>query len=125
MNAIQRKYPQIYKSTDRLQVQAGSVRVQPKDFMLAVKSELTDLRPELTTEIVPSSARSTSSAAVQLPNQLVPLLSHDLERLKSAIDLALPRVKKRTALEEAEFEDDDGDSFEKEMMLQCTSPNLV
>jgi hypothetical protein len=77
---------------------------------------------ELTAEIVPSSARSTSSAAIQLPNQLVPLLSNDLERLKSAIDLALPRVKKRTALEEAEFEDDDGDSFEKEMMLQCRYP---
>ncbi|GMK54220.1 hypothetical protein CspeluHIS016_0108060 [Cutaneotrichosporon spelunceum] len=106
LNAIQRKYPQIYKTTDRLQVQPGSVHVQPKDFMLAVK------------KIVPSSARSTSSAAIQLPNQLVPLLSKDLERLKSAVDLALPRVKKRTALEEAEFEDDDGDSFEKEMMLQ-------
>jgi hypothetical protein len=39
LNAIQRKYPQIYKTTDRLQVQPGSVRVQPKDFMLAVKSE--------------------------------------------------------------------------------------
>ncbi|BEI93938.1 uncharacterized protein CcaverHIS019_0603970 [Cutaneotrichosporon cavernicola] len=106
LNAIQRKYPQIYKSTDRLQVQPGSVHVQPKDFMLAVK------------KIVPSSARSTSSAAIQLPNQLVPLLANDLERLKLAVDLALPRVKKRTALEEAEFEDDDGDSFEKEMMLQ-------
>lgn len=39
LNAIQRRYPQIYRSTDRLQVQPGSVRVQPKDFMLAVNSE--------------------------------------------------------------------------------------
>lgn len=31
----------------------------------------------------------------------------------------MPPVKKRTALEEAEYEDEDGDTFEKEMMLQC------
>ncbi|EJT48969.1 TAT-binding protein [Trichosporon asahii var. asahii CBS 2479] len=95
LNAIQRRYPQIYKSTDRLQVQPGSVRVQPKDFMLAVNT------------------------AAQLPPQLVPLLSESLEGIKRAVDLALPPVKKRTALEEAEFEDDDGDTFEKELMLQC------
>lgn len=106
LNAIQRRYPQIYKSTDRLQVQPGSVRVQPKDFMLAVN------------KIVASSARSASSAAAQLPPQLVPLLSDSLDSIKRAVDLALPPVKKRTALEEAEFEDDDGDTFEKELMLQ-------
>lgn len=73
----------------------------------------------LTSEIVASSARSASSAAAQLPPQLVPLLSDSLERIKKAVDLALPPVKKRTALEEAEYEDDDGDTFEKELMLQC------
>ncbi|TXT10690.1 hypothetical protein VHUM_02195 [Vanrija humicola] len=106
LNAIQRRYPQIYKTTDRLQVQPGSVHVQPKDFMLAVK------------KIVPSSARSASSAAIQLPNQLVPLLSKQLDELKAAVDRAIPPNKKRTALEEAEYEDEDGDTFEKEMMLQ-------
>lgn len=106
LNAIQRRYPQIYKTTDRLQVQPGSVHVQPKDFMLAVK------------KIVPSSARSASSAAIQLPTQLVPLLSKQLEALKAAVDRAIPPGKKRTALEEAEYEDEDGDTFEKEMMLQ-------
>lgn len=58
---------------------------------------------------------------MQLPRQLVPLLSKDLERLKTAVDRVLPPVKKRTALEEAEFEDEDGDTFEKELMLQCKS----
>jgi len=56
---------------------------------------------------------------MQLPKQLIPLLSKDLDRLKTAIDRALPPVKKRTALEEAEFEDDENDTFEKEIMLQC------
>lgn len=70
--------------------------------------------------MVPSSARATASAAVPLPTQLVPLLSAPLEQLKSAVDRALPPAKKRSVLEEAEFEDDDdGSSFAKEVMLQC------
>jgi SpoVK/Ycf46/Vps4 family AAA+-type ATPase len=107
LNAIQRKYPQIYKTTDRLQVQPGSIHVQPKDFMLAVK------------KIIPSSARSAASSAIQLPLQLVPLLVKELERIKEGVDRVLPPVKQRTALEEAEYEDEDGDTFEKEIMLQC------
>ncbi|KAK8844545.1 hypothetical protein IAR55_006392 [Kwoniella newhampshirensis] len=106
LNAIQRRYPQVYKTTDRLQLETGSIHVQAKDFMMSIK------------KIVPSSARSTSSAAIQLPSHLVPLLSAPLERLKSAIDHVLPPKKHVTALEEAEYEDEDGDSFEKHMMLQ-------
>ncbi|WWD22907.1 hypothetical protein CI109_107402 [Kwoniella shandongensis] len=106
LNAIQRRYPQIYKTPDRLQLEAASIHVQAKDFMMSIK------------KIVPSSARSTSSAAIQLPPHLVPLLSAPLNRLQTAIDHVLPPKKHRTALEEAEYEDEDGDSFEKHMMLQ-------
>ncbi|KAK4684702.1 ATPase family AAA domain-containing protein 2, partial [Tremellales sp. Uapishka_1] len=109
LNAIQRRYPQIYKSADRLMLETKSIHVQAKDFMISVK------------KIVPSSARSTASAAIPLPTQLVPILSKPLERLKSAVDRVLPPAKTRTALEEAEFEEEDGDSFEKEMMLQSLS----
>jgi hypothetical protein len=70
-------------------------------------------------EIVPSSARSAASSAIPLPTQLVPLLSRPLEQLKAAVDKVLPPRKKRTALEEAEYEEEEGDGFEKEMMLQC------
>ncbi|WVF66682.1 hypothetical protein IAT40_001423 [Kwoniella sp. CBS 6097] len=106
LNAIQRKYPQIYKTADRLQLETGSIHVSAKDFMMSIK------------KIVPSSARSTSSAAVQLPAHLVPLLSAPLDRLKAALDHVLPPRKHATALEEAEFEEEEGDSFEKHMMLQ-------
>jgi SpoVK/Ycf46/Vps4 family AAA+-type ATPase len=76
--------------------------------------------------MVPSSARATASAAVPLPTQLIPLLSSSLEQLKSAVDRALPPVKKRSVLEEAEYEDDDdGSSFAKEVMLQCKSHNCT
>lgn len=106
LNAIQRRYPQIYKTPDRLQLDTASVSVKPKDFMLSIK------------RIVPSSARSSSSAAVQLPKHLLPLLAGPLEQLKTVVDLALPPKKSTTALEEAEYEDDD-DSFEKHAMLQA------
>ena len=70
--------------------------------------------------MIPSSARATASAAVPLPTQLQPLLAEPLELLKTAVDRALPPAKKRSVLEEAEYEDeDDGSSFGKEMMLQC------
>ncbi|WWC85468.1 uncharacterized protein L201_000332 [Kwoniella dendrophila CBS 6074] len=106
LNAIQRRYPQIYKTADRLQLETKSIHVSAKDFMMSIK------------KIVPSSARSTSSAAVQLPSHLVPLLSAPLERIRKAIDHVLPPRKNPTALEEAEYEDEEGDSFEKHMMLQ-------
>jgi hypothetical protein len=48
------------------------------------------------------------------------LLSDTLEQVKQVIAKALPVGKKRTALEEAEYEDDDEEgALEREMMLQC------
>lgn len=72
-------------------------------------------------EIVPSSARSTASAAAPLPAHLLPLMSTSLAKLKSVVDNALPSKRNATALEEAEFEEDEGDSFAKHSMLQCES----
>ena len=69
---------------------------------------------------MPSSARSASSAATPLPSQLVPLLSPVLEAAKEVVGKVMPVSKKRTALEEAEWEDDVGEegAFDREMMLQ-------
>lgn len=71
-------------------------------------------------ELVPSSARSASSAASPLPSQLVPLLSPVLEVAKEVVARAMPVSKKRSALEEAEWEDDvdEEGAFDREMMLQ-------
>lgn len=38
LNAVQRTFPQIYKSVDRLLVQPDKIMVQPRDFMGAIKS---------------------------------------------------------------------------------------
>ncbi|ODO09933.1 hypothetical protein I350_02156 [Cryptococcus amylolentus CBS 6273] len=109
LNAIQRRYPQIYKTADRLELKLGTIKVQAKDFMMSVK------------KIVPSSARSTASPAIPLPAHLHSLLSSPLERLKDAVDHVLPPKKHATALEEAEYEEEDEDNFEKHMMVQALS----
>ncbi|KAG8900837.1 hypothetical protein FRB99_005742 [Tulasnella sp. 403] len=108
LNAVQRRYPQIYKSNDRLLVKPDTIQVQAKDFMIALK------------KMIPSSARSTASEAKPLPSQLVPLLGGVLERAKKALDDAIPSTRKRNILEEAEYEEEEeAGGLEREMMLQA------
>lgn len=78
-------------------------------------------------ELVPSSARSSSSAASPLPSQLEPLLADTLRTVKEAINKVLPASKKRTALEEALWEDDSEEgALEREIMMQCkVKPQLL
>lgn len=117
LNAIQRQYPQIYQSSERLLLDHSKIEVQARDFMISVK------------EVIPSSARSTASAAAPLPQQLEPLLEGALNEVKSALDRNLPKSKKRSPLEEAQWEEDhpDGEAgaFEREMMLQTLESQRV
>jgi hypothetical protein len=77
------------------------------------------------TELVPSSARSSSSAAAPLPVQFLPLLSKVLDRVKAVISEVLPVGKKRTALEEAEWEDDNEEgALDRELMMQCERSSM-
>ena len=71
-------------------------------------------------EIVPSSSRSSSSAASPLPTQFVPLLGEALEQVKNTISQVMPMEKPLSALEEAEFEDVGGEAgaLEREMLMQ-------
>ena len=55
----------------------------------------------------------------------MPLLEGSLEKLKNIVNNALPSKRNVSALEEAEYEEEEGDSFAKHSMLQCTSfPSL-
>ncbi|KLO08586.1 AAA-domain-containing protein [Schizopora paradoxa] len=107
LNAVQRRYPQIYRSNDRLLLKPETIGVQARDFMISVK------------KLIPSSARSTASSASPIPTQLLPLLEDALEATKKVLDRALPLGKKRTALEEAEWEDEgDEGALDREIMMQ-------
>lgn len=94
LNAIQRCYPQIYHTSDRLELQPDTITVDGHDFMLALD------------KVVPSSARSVASVAAALPVHLTPLLGRTTSEIASALKRAIPRKASRNALEEAMWEVD-------------------
>lgn len=107
INAVQRRYPQIYKSDKKLVIDPKNIDVTPKDFMIAIK------------KMVPSSERSTSSGATALPQIVEPLLRKQLLEIESSLSEILPQRKRLTALEEAQFEEpEDGNGFKREQIMQ-------
>ena len=107
LNAVQRRYPQIYKSDQKLLIDPKKIDITPKDFMLAIK------------KIVPSSERSASSGATPLPKTVEPLLRRPLSDIKTILSEILPQRKRLTALEEAQFEEPEGPKgFRREQMQQ-------
>jgi SpoVK/Ycf46/Vps4 family AAA+-type ATPase len=78
LNAIQRTYPQIYSSNDKLKVDESKIKVTAKDFMISVK------------KMIPSSERSTSSGAAPLPKVVEPLLREQLKAIEGVLDGLIP-----------------------------------
>ncbi|KAJ9615621.1 TAT-binding protein-like protein 7, AAA ATPase [Cladophialophora chaetospira] len=114
LNAVQRRYPQIYSSDQKLAIDPKTIEVMPKDFMISVK------------KMTPSSERSASSGAAPLPPSVAPLLKNQLERIQQLLAEVLPQKKKLTALEEAQYEDAvDGGSFGRERMQQAFETSRV
>jgi ATP-dependent 26S proteasome regulatory subunit len=112
LNAMQRTYPQIYKSVDKLKVDPNKIVVTARDFMMSLK------------KITPSSERSSASSAAPLPDHIKPLLSKPLEAIKDRLKGIFPEVKRLSPLEEAEYEDhimDAEEGFEREKMMQSKS----
>ncbi|QRG40559.1 hypothetical protein FDK38_005038 [Candidozyma auris] len=123
LNSIQRKYPQIYRSSDKLKVDPTKVKVIAKDFMRAIE------------RIVPSSARSTSTGSSPLPERLQPLLQGSLEQIVEKLTTLLPDSislggkKKLTNLEEAMYldptvKDADG-GFSKHELLRSLEGSRI
>ncbi|OBT52553.1 hypothetical protein VE04_08679, partial [Pseudogymnoascus sp. 24MN13] len=92
LNAIQRTYPQIYSSNDKLIVDPDKIKITAKDFMLSIK------------KMVPSAERATSSGAAPLPKAVEPLLRDQLKSIEALLDGLIPIKKKTTALQEALYE---------------------
>ena len=107
LNAVQRRYPQIYKATEKLLIHPETISVTAKDFMISIR------------KVVPSSERSTSSGAAALPPSIEPLLRVPLAQIEDLVSEILPQRKPLTALEEAQFEDANDDrGMETERMQQ-------
>lgn len=108
LNAVQRTYPQIYQSNKKLKLDPSKITVTARDFMMSIE------------KLVPSSERSSTSGAAPLPPQVEPLLREPLVEIQQLLSEMLPRRKKLTALEEAQYEeyhDPDG-GFQREILQQ-------
>ena len=106
LNAVQRRYPQIYKTSEKLEIKPETINVTAKDFMISIK------------KIVPSSQRSVSSGAAPLPVHIEPLLRNPLAEIENLVGEILPQKKRLTALEEAEFEEAENDRGMKTERMQ-------
>lgn len=96
LNSIQRKYPQIYQTNEKLEVDPSKIRVTANDFMKAIE------------KIVPSSARSTYSGSAPLPKNLMPLLSKPFNEITEKLRYLMPTLNsnsKTTKLEDAMYLD--------------------
>lgn len=123
LNSIQRKYPQIYQSSEKLNVDPSKVKVVAKDFMRAID------------KIVPSSARSASTSSSPLSERLQPLLQESLDKIIHKLNDLLPDSvgiggkKKLSNLEEAMYldptiKDDDG-GFSKHELLKSLESSRI
>lgn len=108
LNSIQRTYPQIYSSKEKLIVDPDKITIHATDFMLSVK------------KMIPSSERSATSGATPIPRPVEPLLRNQFKAVLEVLNNILPRPKKTTALEEAMYEPyhDADHGFGREAMHQ-------
>ena len=108
LNAIQRTYPQIYSSEQKLVVDPSKISIHATDFMISIK------------KMVPSSERSASSGAAPLPKAVAPLLREQFAAIEETVKTILPLKPKITALEEAMYEpyEDSDHGFGRENLQQ-------
>lgn len=108
LNAIQRTYPQIYSSEQKLVVDPAKISIHATDFMRSIKN------------MTPSSERSASSGAAPLPKSVAPLLRDQFAEIVDVLKNILPMKPKVTALEEAMFEpyEDSDHGFGRENLQQ-------
>ncbi|ANZ75369.1 BA75_02780T0 [Komagataella pastoris] len=93
LNSIQRKYPQVYQSQLKLQIDPSKIEVSSNDFMLALE------------KIIPSSARSIASPSNPLPKSLESLLKKNLDNIIAELHKSLPTDKRVTLLEDSQYVD--------------------
>lgn len=116
LKAIQRVYPQIYQSQQKLLVEGENIRVEKRDFLVCFK------------EMTPASARSTHSTPQPIPKLIEPLLSTQLAKVTSTIHSIAPYLSSSHFItgsqsidgddEEDEFDDEDETSFESILAIK-------
>jgi len=80
LRALRRRYPQIYESRDKLQIDATSVTIAISDFYCAMR------------RIVPTAQRALSSPARPLSMCVRPLLQRTFSKILKLFERIFPRA---------------------------------
>ncbi|KAM4704921.1 ATPase family AAA domain-containing protein 2 [Rhinophrynus dorsalis] len=78
--ALRRRYPQIYTTTEKLQLDVSSIKITARDFVVAMQ------------KIVPASQRAVVSPGQALSSVIEPLLKNTLQNLLKALKRVFPHV---------------------------------
>ena len=78
--ALRRRYPQIYTSSDKLQIDVSTINVSAKDFFYGMRN------------IVPTAQRSVTSPGRALSPKMAPLLQTVLAEVLSSLSEIFPSV---------------------------------
>ena len=92
LNSIQRTYPQIYQSNEKLKINLSKIKPIASDFTKALQ------------KIIPSSARSVNNIFEPLPDSVKPLLHNQFLEIMDKLTSLLPNEKELTLLEESKYE---------------------
>ncbi|XP_041104540.1 ATPase family AAA domain-containing protein 2-like isoform X2 [Polyodon spathula] len=79
--ALRRRYPQIYATTEKLQLNVDSIQISGKDFMMAMQ------------KTVPASQRAVSSPGKALSPIVKPLLENALQDILVALSRVFPHAE--------------------------------
>ncbi|KAF9158199.1 ATPase AAA domain-containing protein 2B [Actinomortierella ambigua] len=83
LKAIRRQYPQIYESTEKLQIDVSKIIVEEVDLLKSANA------------LVPAASRITGATATPIPSTLLPLLGSQFSALCGVADTIFPRKVKR------------------------------
>lgn len=106
LNSIKRTYPQLYRSTKRLQIDPKTIKVKVKDFVMSMK------------RMVPSSERSSISPSKPLSPELKPLLNEAFQDIEKTLQKLMPVASKLNPLEEVMYDDPKENDFEYQQRLE-------
>ncbi|XP_048796781.1 ATPase family AAA domain-containing protein 2-like isoform X2 [Lagopus muta] len=79
--ALRRRYPQIYSSSEKLQLDINSVKINAEDFVMAME------------KIIPASRRAVPSPGQALSPIMAPLLGNTLSRILQALQRVFPHAE--------------------------------
>nr|XP_006000856.1 PREDICTED: ATPase family AAA domain-containing protein 2-like [Latimeria chalumnae]XP_014346794.1 PREDICTED: ATPase family AAA domain-containing protein 2-like [Latimeria chalumnae] len=79
--ALRRRYPQIYTTSEKLQLDVSSINITAKDFLMAMQ------------KTVPASQRAVASPGQALSSITKPLLENTLLRILEALQKVFPHVE--------------------------------